>query len=684
MLTPRQELLLRKVVDGFAETGLPVGSKALAADPDVSAGSSTVRNELAVLEEQGLLAHPHTSAGRVPTDAGYRYYVDELLPRLPTVPPGELRLELVRREVDEAMRHTTEALSQITNLLAIVSAPPIQTTTIRHVEVLALQPQVLMVVIITSTGGVSKRVFTFERAVDPGLADWAAAYLNEQLVGMGLGARMLHSRLADPSLRPTERAFIAELAPAFTELAETAETRSTSTAPRGCCPSTASRTSPSSTRCWRCSSAACRCSACSPPRSTQREHLRAHRRREPDAGAAVAVARRRQLRAAAAQPRHRLGDRPDADGLRAARSAPCARRPRQLSRFVEDLYEELADAARLLRVPRRRPRAPTRPRSRRPSAGWRASCTRTSTRTIRRPRSKFKEAAEAYEVLSDAERRQHYDAYGHEGPRSGGYAPNFEGFLDLRPLLARSSAAAASTRRSAAARDARRRGPGRRHRASPPRSTSPRPRTARRSRSPTTRRARCETCHGNGAEPGTPIVTCPRCQRRGPAAAVQRTASASSCAPRCATTAAATAGSPSSPATPAAASGHGRRARSVAVDVPPGIADGQRIRVTGRGHAGERGGPPGDLSSSCASRRTSASCATATTSSPWSTSPAPLAALGTTIQVPTLDGDVPLEVPAGTQPGETIMLARPRHAAAAAAAAPATCASSSTSPSRAG
>jgi heat-inducible transcriptional repressor len=223
MLSPRQELLLRKVVDGFAATGLPVGSKALAADPDVRAGSSTVRNELAVLEERGLLAHPHTSAGRVPTDAGYRYYVDELLPAQPVVTGAELRLELARREVDEAMRQTTAALSQVTNLLAVVSAPPINSTTIHHVEVLVLQPQVLMVVIITSTGGVSKRLFTSEEPVDPGLAKWAASYLNEKLVGMGLGARMLHSRIDDPSLRPVEREFIAALAPAFTELAETAE-----------------------------------------------------------------------------------------------------------------------------------------------------------------------------------------------------------------------------------------------------------------------------------------------------------------------------------------------------------------------------------------------------------------------------------------------------------------------------
>ena len=99
----------------------------------------------------------------------------------------------MRREVDEAMRVTTETLSQVTDLLAIVSAPPIQTTTIRHIEVLVLQPQVLMVVIITSTGGVSKRVFGLDRPIDTGLADWAGSYLNERLVGLGLGARTLRS-----------------------------------------------------------------------------------------------------------------------------------------------------------------------------------------------------------------------------------------------------------------------------------------------------------------------------------------------------------------------------------------------------------------------------------------------------------------------------------------------------------
>jgi heat-inducible transcriptional repressor len=121
------------------------------------------------------------------------------------------------------MRVTTETLSQVTNLLAIVTAPPIDTSTIRHVEVLVLQPQVVMVVVITSTGGVTRKMFTFSAPVDGGLAEWAAAYLNERLVGLGLGARMLAQRLHDPSLSDTESAFLDALSPVFTNLASERE-----------------------------------------------------------------------------------------------------------------------------------------------------------------------------------------------------------------------------------------------------------------------------------------------------------------------------------------------------------------------------------------------------------------------------------------------------------------------------
>ena len=218
MLTDRQQLVLRKVVEEYLEGGVPVASKLLSGE--VQWGPSTIRNELASLEELGLLAHPHTSAGRVPTEAGYRYFVDELLAAGSEDIAPRLSLSLVRRELDEAMQVTTETLSQVTNLLAVVTAPPIETSTIRHVEVLLLQPQVLMVVVITSAGGVTKRLFTFSKPIDAGLADWAASYLNERLVGLGLGARMLHQRLYDPSLSGSESEFLDAIAGAFTELDE--------------------------------------------------------------------------------------------------------------------------------------------------------------------------------------------------------------------------------------------------------------------------------------------------------------------------------------------------------------------------------------------------------------------------------------------------------------------------------
>lgn len=219
-LSERQAFVLRKLVEGYVDHGQPVGSRWLSQLDDVPWKASTVRSELARLEEIGMLQHPHTSAGRVPTDQGYRYYADQVLEDPPPRPP--LGLELTPAEVDEAMRVTTEQLSQVTSMLAIVSAPPIAATTIRHVEMLLLQPQMAMVVVITSTGGVTKRVFAFDDPVDRGLLDWAREYLNETLGGMGLGRRMLHLKLEDPGLARPEREFLSAVAPAFTELEETA------------------------------------------------------------------------------------------------------------------------------------------------------------------------------------------------------------------------------------------------------------------------------------------------------------------------------------------------------------------------------------------------------------------------------------------------------------------------------
>src|SRR3954462_1478235 len=134
VITQRQSILLRRVIESHVQLGQPVGSKWLAEHADTPWGPATIRAALGRLAGLGLLRPPHTSAGRVPTDRGYREYVDALLEsgELP-VKTELLDLSLMRREVDEAMRATTEQLSQVTNLLAIVSAPPIATTTIRHI-----------------------------------------------------------------------------------------------------------------------------------------------------------------------------------------------------------------------------------------------------------------------------------------------------------------------------------------------------------------------------------------------------------------------------------------------------------------------------------------------------------------------------------------------------------------------
>jgi heat-inducible transcriptional repressor len=219
-LTDRQREILRSVVEEYVLTGQPVGSKHLVARTAMNVSSSTVRSELSELEQRGLLTHPHTSAGRVPTERGYRLYVDELLARLEPRPQAlPLDLSDSQNEVEAALRTTTEMLAEVTRLLALASAPPLETASVHHVEVLAIQPRVATVVVITSTGGVSSHTAAFAEQVDPGMAKWAAQYLNEQLAGRRLGGHLISRSFGDPGLTERERDFLAALRPAFTEAA---------------------------------------------------------------------------------------------------------------------------------------------------------------------------------------------------------------------------------------------------------------------------------------------------------------------------------------------------------------------------------------------------------------------------------------------------------------------------------
>jgi heat-inducible transcriptional repressor len=224
-LSERQQRVLRMVVEGHLESGRPVASSAIAERGEIEWGPSTVRAELAALERTGYLTHPHTSAGRVPTERGYRFYADALLAEGAGAAQAGTGIELsrMRREVEDAMRETTAALSRVTDLLALATAPPPGSTRIHRVEALLLQPRVVMVVVIASNGAVTKRVFTFDEPLDRGLVEWASSYLNERLSGLGLGARMIADRLADPGLSPVEAGFVAELQGAFVGLEQGAE-----------------------------------------------------------------------------------------------------------------------------------------------------------------------------------------------------------------------------------------------------------------------------------------------------------------------------------------------------------------------------------------------------------------------------------------------------------------------------
>ena len=269
---------------------------------------------------------------------------------------------------------------------------------------------------------------------------------------------------------------------------------------------------------------------------------------------------------------------------------------------------------------------------------------------------KFKEAAEAYEVLSDAERRRVYDAYGAEGLRRQGVAPDFGGFDSVADIF--------STFFGAGGFDAAF-GSGRQGRAGAMQGADlalavsiELADAARGTQAEVSYQAnaRCETCHGNGAAPGTPIVSCPRCQGSGQLQRVARTGFGQLVRTAVCDTCQGEGRVPEQPCETCGGAGQLRREHRVAVDVPPGISDGQRIRLTGRGHAGQRGGPSGDLYVVVRVQEDERFLRDGEDLVTVVDVPVALAALGTTVDVPTLDGSVPLEVPAGTQPGETLVL----------------------------
>ncbi len=263
---------------------------------------------------------------------------------------------------------------------------------------------------------------------------------------------------------------------------------------------------------------------------------------------------------------------------------------------------------------------------------------------------KFKEAAEAYEILSDDERRATYDRYGHDGLRSGGYAPNFDGFGSIGDLFDAFFGGGGG-------------GLGGRSGPAPGRDVAVAieidlVQAAHGAKIDVSYEAvdRCEHCHGNGAEPGTPIKTCERCGGAGQLQAATRTPFGQMVRTVVCDVCEGEGRVPEQPCHECR--GRGRRVakRKLEVDVPAGIANGQRIRLGGRGHAGEVGGQPGDLYVLIRVQedrrfvRDGDDLITALDVA------APVAALGGTLRVPTLQDSATVELPSGTQPGEVLTI----------------------------
>ncbi len=276
---------------------------------------------------------------------------------------------------------------------------------------------------------------------------------------------------------------------------------------------------------------------------------------------------------------------------------------------------------------------------------------------------KFKEAAEAYEILSDPERRQIYDRYGHDGLRRGGQSPNFEGFGSISDLFEAffggGGGGGGFGGASGFGGGAFGGGMGSRSGGDVQVSVEIDLEQAAAGTPVDVRYevvGRCERCRGNGAEPGTPIATCERCNGNGvlqavsrtPFGQIARTVSCDVCGgdgkiaeKRC-----------------TRCDGRGREVltHAVSVDIPAGIAEGQRIRLTGRGHAGDAGGPQGDLYVHVAIAPHERFLRDGNDLVTVLDVPAPMAALGTKLEVPTLEGFEDVHIRPGTQPGESYEL----------------------------
>jgi heat-inducible transcriptional repressor len=202
-LDGRKAMILRAIVSHYVSSGEPVGSKTIAEGYVTGVSAATVRNDMAALEDAGYIFQPHTSAGRIPTDAGYRFFVNTFASdaKLPTAERRRIRAFFIepRWEFEDALRQTASLLSSCTDHAAVVFAPPLERSIVRHIELVALDGNRAMLVLVTDTGRVQNHVILVPDDADEVMLEDTARMLNRLAAGVPLDA------VADTILASLER-----------------------------------------------------------------------------------------------------------------------------------------------------------------------------------------------------------------------------------------------------------------------------------------------------------------------------------------------------------------------------------------------------------------------------------------------------------------------------------------------
>lgn len=220
MLDERKLDVLRAIVEDYVHTREPVGSKALVERHSLGVSPATVRNDMAVLEEEGFITQPHTSAGRIPTDKGYRLFVDRLTSIKPLTPPERRAITTFLRgavDLDDVVHRSVRLLAQLTQQVAVVQYPTLARSHVRHVEVVTLSSTRVLLVLITSAGRVEQRVVELPRSLSDDVIGELRARLNTTVVGHKLSDAAARVGDLPEAFHVDDRAVVAAILSVFVE-----------------------------------------------------------------------------------------------------------------------------------------------------------------------------------------------------------------------------------------------------------------------------------------------------------------------------------------------------------------------------------------------------------------------------------------------------------------------------------